>query len=217
MIFYIVWWKNLRSGRALFGETIDILYSLRWLKSFRSGRCLNRWMVFQNFQKKMCSFEKTLRKRYFLKVLIFHKVWSQVFEVVGSESMISHKIVFRNQWIVFRNFQKISWFEKAWRQRYFVKVIIFHKVLSKIFEVVESESMISFSKFWKTNFLLEKTLRKRYLEKLLIFYIVWWKVFEVVGSKSMNSFSKFWKRISSFEKTLMKRYFVKVIIFHKGW
>ena len=62
-----------------------------------------------------------------------------------------------------------------------------------MFEVVESESMNSFSKFWKTNFLLEKTLRKRYLEKLLIFYIVWWKVFEVVESESMNGFPKFSK------------------------
>ena len=163
-------------------------------------------MVFPNFQKQFLRFEKRLGS------VIWRNPW---YLIKFHESFSRPKKL--NLLIVFWNFQKISWFEKAWRQRYFVKVIIFHKVLSKIFEVVESESMISFSKFWKTNFLLEKTLRKRYLEKLLIFYIVWWKVFEVVGSKSMNSFSKFSKRISSFEKTLMKRYFVKVIIFHKGW
>ena len=51
--------------------------------------------------------------------------------------------------MVFWNFEKISWFEKTLKKRYFEKVKIFHKVWSKVFGVVESESISSFLKFWK--------------------------------------------------------------------
>ena len=52
------------------------------------------------------------------------------------------------------------------RKRYLLKLPIFHKVPSKIFGVVKSESLNSFSRFWK-KFLHEKkpqesVIRKKY-------------------------------------------------------
>jgi hypothetical protein len=74
------------------------------------------------------------------------------------------------------------------RQSYFEKITILYKTWLKVFGVEESESVLSFSKFWVWFF----QSRKGYFEKITIFYKTWLKVFGVEESESVLSFSKFW-------------------------
>ena len=97
-------------------------------------------------------FSEIFKKKFFVR--------KNVKEALFSESInIWYSFIkgFRGRriWIlgmVFRNFEKISSFEKTLRMRYLEKLLIFHKNWWKVFLVVVSESKNSFSKFWKNLF-----------------------------------------------------------------
>ena len=95
--------------------------------------------------------------------------------------------------------------------RYLEKLLILHKVWSKVLKVAETESMNGFSKSSKRSSSFEKRLRKRYFVKVLIFRIVWSKVLKVAETESMNGFSKSSKRSSSLEKKIKEALFCESI------
>jgi hypothetical protein len=71
------------------------------------------------------------------------------------------------------------------RRSYFEKTTIFYKTWLKVFRVEESESFLSFSKFWVWFF----QSRKGYFEKITMFHKTWLKAFGVKESKSGIGFS----------------------------